>query len=107
MVFFYRSIDSTSKSLASQYAAAASQLNVIGLSNVMAKFDMDSPNAQDRENQYSISNIPSLVWFNNGIPDRQPYNGVSLQADDIRFWVLNRWDTITTTLTNQVATPSN
>jgi hypothetical protein len=88
MVFFYRSIDSTSKSLASQYAAAASQLNVIGMSVVMAKFDVDKPDAQDRENQYNISNIPSFVWFSNGKPRNINLSSMDWSnSQDIVKWV--------------------
>jgi hypothetical protein len=52
------------------------------------------------------ANITTLIWFSKGSPDRLPYSGVSLSADDIFFWVINRWDFITTTLTSQVISPS-
>jgi hypothetical protein len=65
-----------------------------------------NPNLASKYNA-THANATTLIWFADGKPDSEPYTGVSLQEDDIFFWVINRWDTITTTLTNQVDFPSS
>ena len=49
--------------------------------------------------KFNVSNT-SLIWFVGAQP--QLYAGISLQSDDIFFWVLSQVDTFTSSLTQQV-----
>jgi hypothetical protein len=93
----------------SAFSEASARFSSLGADPPIVFAQVDVVQNPTLASKFNATNadITTLTWFTKGNPDRQPYNGVSLQADDILFWVINRWDTITTTLTNQVATPSN
>ena len=89
------------QSLASEFAAAASQLASLGITVVMAMVDADSTaGGQALAARFNVTGFPALFWFENG--KSQSYSGISLYAADINFWVIDRIDTVTTTLTMEV-----
>ena len=89
------------KALALEFAAAASQLASLGSQAVNAKVDADSTaGGRALAARFNVTGFPTLIWFVNG--KSQTYTGVSLNAVDIQFWVINIIDTYTTTLTVQV-----
>ncbi len=62
---------------------------------------VDVEQNRNLSSKYNATNAnTTLIWFTKGNPE--PYTGISLQTDDIVFWVVNEIDTFTTTLTMQV-----
>ena len=67
---------------------------------------VDVEQNRNLSSKYNATNAnATLIWFTKGNP--KPYTGISLQNDDILFWVVNEFDastapTYTTTLTMQV-----
>ena len=101
LVNFYTQPNADSAS----FADAAAQMNA---------FDTESPDppvlfaqvdaAQNRQlaSRFNVT-YTTLIWFVSGQP--QPYGGLSLQSDDIFFWLISEIDTATTALTLQVFHP--
>ncbi len=85
------------KSLAPEFAAAASQLASLGSKAVMAKVDADSTTLAAR---FNVTGFPTLIWFENGQP--QVFTGLQKDRSDLVFWVVTKTDVITRTLTDQV-----
>ena len=102
LVEFYAPWCSFCKALQIEYLIAAAQLKYTYNNNaVMAKVDADStPGGQALAARFNVTGFPTLIWFVNG--KSQTYTGVSLNAVDIQFWVINIIDTFTTALTVQV-----
>ena len=90
------------------FSAASEKFNSLGANPSIVFAQVDSVQNPNLASQFNATkaNITTLIWFTNGKPDSEPYAGISLQADDIFFWVTNRWDDITTTLFNQVVSSS-
>jgi protein disulfide-isomerase A1 len=102
LVEFYAPWCSFCKALQIEYLIAAANLKYTYNNNaVMAKVDADSTaGGRALAARFNVTGFPTLIWFVNG--KSQTYTGVSLNAVDIQFWVINIIDTYTTTLTVQV-----
>jgi thiol-disulfide isomerase/thioredoxin len=86
------------------YNDAAAQLKALGPNPPVFFAQVDSDQNPQLASTYNVTGTLALIWFLNGIP--KPYAGISLDADDIAFWVTNQIDSITVSLTELVLTLS-
>ncbi len=89
-MYFYAPWCSFCKALASEFAAAASQLATLGSKAVMAKVDGDSTKGgQALAARFNVTGFPTLIWFANGKPQPYTQNPVGQQdRSDLVFWVV-------------------
>jgi hypothetical protein len=83
----------------SELEKAAAQMAALGFNPPVIFAQVNLKQNRQLASKFNISNS-SLIWFVGAQP--QLYAGISLQSDDIFFWVLSQVDTFTTSLTQQV-----
>jgi hypothetical protein len=86
-----------------QFANASQIIQQIGFDPPVVFAQVNIEQNRELASQYNVTNA-SLIWFLRGQP--KPYAGISLQSDDISFWVMIQVDTFTVPLTEQVLAPS-
>jgi hypothetical protein len=87
-----------------QFAEAAEIIQQIGFDPPVVFAQVNIEGNRELASKYNVTNA-SLIWFLRGQP--QPYAGISLQSDDISFWVMSQIDSFTVPLTEQVLSPSD
>ncbi len=106
LVYFYKPSCAVCKAFYVEFLFAAARLKFVYNNDaVLARVDAESTaGGQALAARFNVTDFPTLIWFVNG--NLLPYTGttqwLSMDQDDIVFWVESQTDVITTALTEQV-----